>query len=331
MKALSRIVFLICLVFFAISCGQKENPNEKSNSPRSNSPAQEESKEDAQSPNNGNSVFKIDAYAESSNSKAAGFVSSAARVNPFDTLHRFIRTAEVKFRTPDVVRSTIAIEDMVASFGGFVTKSNLESKVDSRKESNISEDSLMETIEYTVQNVMTFRVPNVKLDSMLRALSPLVDFIDYRRITAEDIKLRMIANEAYYSTSTDKVKQLKKAKPKGDESQIDVADAVSNAKNDANHARFENARLQDLVDYSTVNCHIYQRKETRIQKFGREFKVNGNLPDFWVRMWESFRVGWYLLIDIIVVLSRIWFLFLIAALVVLFVRHYNKKNKKNHR
>lgn len=328
MKALSRIIFLICLVLFAISCGSRENPNEKSNSPRSNSPVQEEGKEDAQAPISGNSVFKIDAYAESSNSEAAGFVSSAASVNPNDTMHRFIRSAEVKFRTPDVVRSTIAIEEMVASFGGFVTKSNLESKVDSRKESNISEDSLMETIEYTVQNVMSFRVPNVKLDSMLRALSPLVDFIDYRRITAEDIKLRMIANEAYYSTATDKVKQLKKAKPKGDESQIDVADAVSNAKNDANHARFENARLQDLVDYSTVNCHIYQRKETRIQKFGREFKVNGNLPDFWVRMWESFRVGWYLLIDVIVWIAHAWGLILIAIAIVMFFRHFNKKPKK---
>lgn len=327
MKAIARFILIVCLVVFAISCGQKENPKESATVSKISIKDQE----DAKDTYSGESSTAMSAYSKSSNSEAAAFVSSAAKATPADTMHRFIRSAEVKFRTADVVRATIAIEDVVSTFGGFVTQSKLESKIDSRSESNISDDSLMETTKYTVQNIMTFRVPNAKLDSMLRALSPWVDFVDYRRVSAEDVKLRMIANDAYYSSASSKAKQLKKAKPKSGDSQIDVASAIDDASKDANHARFENARLQDLLDYSTVNLHIYQRQETRVQIFPRAIQINGDMPDFWERMGESLSVGWDFFINIIVVLSRIWAIIVIAVLVVLYVRYYNKKQKKQQR
>ena len=54
-------------------------------------------------------------------------VSSAAAYE--DGVRRFIRTARAEFQVDDVYRSALAIEDLVASHGGFVTRNEISSEV----------------------------------------------------------------------------------------------------------------------------------------------------------------------------------------------------------
>ena len=55
--------------------------------------------------------------------------SSAAVENNKDSVHKFIRTADLKFKVKDVVQSTYTIENITNVHGGFVTYTNLSSTI----------------------------------------------------------------------------------------------------------------------------------------------------------------------------------------------------------
>src|SRR5665647_1186990 len=64
-------------------------------------------------------------------STSNAFISSSAAVeNGKDTTHKFIRTADLKFKVKSVIKSTYNIEDITNRQGGFVTYTNLTSNID---------------------------------------------------------------------------------------------------------------------------------------------------------------------------------------------------------
>ena len=93
---LSHFTFGIILLFICISCSPKK--------------AEESMKMDSTS--------------------VALVSSSAAVVNKKDSTHKFIRTADLKFKVKSVIKSTYNIEDLTARQGGFVTYTNLSSNID---------------------------------------------------------------------------------------------------------------------------------------------------------------------------------------------------------
>lgn len=70
--------------------------------------------------------------------------SSSAVVDKRDTTHKFIRTADLKFKVKDVIRSTYDIESIAKSQEGFVTYTNLTSHVDYTDNTLVSADSTLE-------------------------------------------------------------------------------------------------------------------------------------------------------------------------------------------
>src|ERR1700757_2145315 len=114
---------------------------------------------------------------------ANGFFSSSAAVqNKKDSVREFIRTAELKFKVGNVQQSTYIIEDIVGKHNGFVTLSNLASNINRKNTIKVSEDSLLETTYYVTENVMSMRVPNTSLDTVLKEIAKQITFLDYRII-----------------------------------------------------------------------------------------------------------------------------------------------------
>ena len=122
-------------------------------------------------------------------------MSSSAAVEDKNSKRKFIRTADARFKVKDVAQSTYKIERLTQNVGGFVTLSELRSSVTENDETQISQDSLLKTTRYEVNNTITLRVPNVKLDTLLRSLAKEVQFLDYRVIKADDVNLQLLANE----------------------------------------------------------------------------------------------------------------------------------------
>jgi hypothetical protein len=126
---------------------------------------------------------------------SADVVSSSAAVEKPDSKRQFIRTADVKFRVKNVTQSTYAIENATIKHGGFVIYTNLQSSIYKRETSKISQDSLLETTKYSIENNITIRVPNTQLDTVIKTIAKQIDFLDYRLIKADDVSLQLLSNE----------------------------------------------------------------------------------------------------------------------------------------
>ena len=78
--------------------------------------------------------------------------------------------ADIKFKVKNVPKSTYAIEDATTKFGGFVTYTNLQSTISEKNETKVSQDSTLETTKYIVENNITIRVPNTRLDTVIKTI-----------------------------------------------------------------------------------------------------------------------------------------------------------------
>jgi hypothetical protein len=129
------------------------------------------------------------------NAISADTVSSSAAVEKEGSTRKFVRTADLKFKVKNVTKSTYAIENITNKFDGFVTYTNLQSNIIDKFETKISQDSTLETTRYNVENNITIRVPDKRLDTVIKCIAKQIDFLDYRVIKADDVSLKILSNQ----------------------------------------------------------------------------------------------------------------------------------------
>ena len=198
---------------------------------------------------------------ESASNAATKSMSSPSQASPQNTLpeRKFIRTADLKFKVKNVEKATNAIEKATSNVGGFVTQTNLKSTVLERIETKISQDSLLETTKYAVENNLTIRVPNAKLDTVISVISRQIDFLDFRVIKADDVSIQLLSNQLAQNRSIKKEKRLEKAiDTKGTKlkSIIDAEDKLGDQVEQNDAKKIENLSLEDQVNFSTLSIQI---------------------------------------------------------------------------
>lgn len=268
--------------------------------------------------NNSDSIISSSLYAN----------SSAAVEKNEDPKRKFIRTAELKFRVKNVVNSTYQIEEVIQKEGGFVAFTNLSSNVDYIDTKKISADSILETTHYTVSNIMTLRIPNTKLDTTLRQIAKLIDFLDYRIIKAEDVALVIESNEnaikraektewIYNSSQNPNVRKKGLSYEKVIEQQ-ELADA----------ATFKNKSLYDQIHFSTIELNIYQRSTIQRELIANEHNLNEWNPSLGSKILDSLSLGWTILEVIFLFLLKIWALIAIGVVFLIFWRKFSRQAHK---
>lgn len=248
--------------------------------------------------------------------------SSAARPTG-DTLRRFIRTADLRFRVKDAVKAIYAIEDLIAGFGGLVEHTQLTSRVDQRYTTPISADSLLETTKYTVMNTATLRVPVVKLDTALKSLSRFVDFLDQRTVKAEDVRLMLLGNRLAQQRIARHQQRVESAIDEQGKKLRETAsaeDRLLDRQEQADRARLSNLGLEDRIAYSTITISLYQRQSARYDVIPNERSVDQYRPGFFAQLGTALHDGWELLTDFVLLLARSWSLLLIIAVIFLVLR-----------
>ena len=138
-------------------------------------------------------------------------VSSSAALEPKNSNRKFVRTADIKFKVKNVANSTYAIENTTNKFGGFVTYTNLQSTISDKSETKINQDSTLEITKYRVENNITIRVPNIRLDTVIKTIAKQIDFLEYRIIKADDVSLQMLSNQLTQNRTENQKKRSKKA------------------------------------------------------------------------------------------------------------------------
>lgn len=257
-------------------------------------------------------------------------VSSSAAVEKKDSDRKFVRTADLQFKVKNVAKSTYSIENVTNKFGGFVTYTNLQSHVNDKEETRVSQDSILETTKYTVENDITIRVPNTKLDTLLKSIAREIDFLDSRVIKADDVTLQLLANKMAQKRSASTENRIEKAIDEKGKKLNNVIDAEENlaAKKEQNDtAKLNNLSLNDQVNFSTVSIKLYQREAIKHELYASEKSINKYRPHLGLQIWDSLKTGWYMLESIIAFIVQLWALILIGALVFIGYRKFYKKQQ----
>lgn len=248
--------------------------------------------------------------------------SSAARIGFSDSLYQFIRTAQLKFKTPNVVRSSFAIEDVVDQHGGYVEHSKIESKIREENQVRCSKDSAWRVVKFVTYNQLNARIPAENLDQALKALRPFVSYLDYRIVDASNISFDKYANELKRRRIAAYSDQQQKFAPK---EQAQTADQLLQRQIESDESLVENMRTEDKVKFSTVEIYLYQNEEVSMEKIPVFYDLKPYDSGFGMQFTDSLALGWEIVEMIVLLIVKMWSVLLILALVLILIRQRRKR------
>lgn len=251
--------------------------------------------------------------------------SNAAVIGKADSTHTFIRTADIKFKVKDVKQSTFDIEDLVSKHGGYITYTNLSSNVSYQNKIQVTEDSCKERTYYTVENSVTMRIPNTELDAVLRGMAPLMDFLDYRTIKADDIKYTLLSNQLAENRYKNHKQRFTKAidnKGKKLKETANAEDELLIKEEIADNTKIEALELMDKVSYSTVTLYIYQPQTIKEALVANEKTIEPFVPSFGKQLGSAFNDGWHIFEKLILFFVNIWGVLVLMAAMFFLIRWF---------
>ncbi|WP_291153479.1 DUF4349 domain-containing protein [Flavobacterium sp. UBA7680] len=255
-------------------------------------------------------------------------ISSSAAVEQKDSKQKFIRTADIKFKVKNVVKSTYAIENAVQKFGGFVTYTNLQSNIHDQIKTKISQDSTLETTKYSVENNITIRVPNTRLDTIIKTIAKQIDFLDYRIIKADDVSIKLLANQLSQKRGAVNEKRVEKAidsKGKKINDVMDAENTLANQKEENDNRIIENLSMQDQINFSTITLQLYQNETIKQEITAGEKDSAAYKPNLGIQIIDALKSGWYILQAILVFFVNLWpIILLIISGFFLYKKYYKK-------
>lgn len=243
---------------------------------------------------------------------AKNVISSNAAVEPKKSDRKFIRTADIKFKVKNVAQSTYAIENATTKFGGFVTNTNLQSSISEKNEVKSSHDSSIVVTKYTVENNITIRVPNTKLDTLIKTIAKEIDFLDYRVIKADDVSLQLLSNQLSQNRNSNHEKRLANAidtKGKKLNDIVTAEDNLESKQEENDNSKIENLSLKDQVNFSTLTLQLYQLETLKQDKIANAIVYH---QGFGSQILDSLTTGWFMLEGIIAFVVQLWSFILIG-------------------
>jgi len=236
------------------------------------------------------------------------FSSAAAVPNAIDSLKKFVRNAEIRFRVKNTADATLRIEDITLRNRGFVINSMLNSEVELRQTTPVSRDSALETTRYRIHSQLVIRVPCQLLDTTLRSIGRLSDFLDLRHVNAKDVGLEMLEQELARLREGTYRSDLEGSEENRNSPKADRARASRDA---SDQASIETMKLEDAIRFSTVTIDIYQ-----LPQIHQTMVANTDVPvpqqSLATRSGEAFRSGGEILTALFLGIVHLWGVILLA-------------------
>ena len=230
--------------------------------------------------------------------------------------HKFIRTASAKFEVKDVYIAALAIEDTVASHGGFVVKNDILTETVSRQRQPTGKGKLKELHEYLVKGTLSVRVPSAKTQDFLRAIVSHVVFVEHRNFSARDAQFDLLRQHLDTVGNQEAQGELGQAVAAGGKL-VQKTDAIT-ARNEVRAARdaahVTTKELEDQIAFSTIELTL--RQPTRVlqsELMDVDEMVLQARPDFFPRLGANLLNGWNGLLEFSLWLMGIWPVWLVFS------------------
>ncbi len=277
-----NVFYLVCIsFFFSFFACKRENANQKNTTIEIQKEAAPEAETDASA--------KFSQTAKGKSSFANDFISSAAaNIEKVDSSKRFIKTADLRFRVKDALKSSIAIEDIALLNKGFVIKSTLFSNEQNSKTIDIGHDSLREIKTFVIGNNIELRVPSKQLDTTIRAIAQQIDYLEHRKINAEDATFKLIDKTLQEKR---RKQYVQSANNQGKSNTgTERSERILEVQIAADEAFVEKMQIEDAIRYSTIQLYIYQAPTTRFYTIANTNKSYQS--PFWINCKEALIDSW---------------------------------------
>lgn len=236
------------------------------------------------------------------------FSSAAALPDATGLNKKFVRTAELRFRVKNAVEATLAIESIALRNGGFVISSKLQNHVDFRQTQPIHQDSLLETTRYSTHSQLIIRVPYTQLDTTLRSIGRLSEFLEHRQVMAEDVDLQLLEQELTRLRELDYQEELAQS---AENKNSPKADRHRSSRAAEDVVEIEKRKLEDQIRFSTVQIALYQHPQLQKTMLAN---TEIALPEasFASRMGDALRAGREVLTLLFIGIVHLWGVILLA-------------------
>lgn len=248
-----------------------------------------------------------------------------------DPQRRFIRTAQAQFQVKDVYRTALAIEDEVASQGGFVVDNDITSQVQRVLSRPLGEGKRLELTEYSLHGALTVRVPSERTQAFLRAVAAQMEFLDQRTFNARDAQFDLLRQQLASQRAQDEQRELGDAVQAGGKlgDKTDAIQSRGAARATRDEALIAQKEFEDRVAFSTITLSLRQDAQVRrAERVDVDAVFRDNGPGFFSRLGESLAVGWRAALDIVVALAAMWPLWLVVVAAVLGWRRWRAKHPR---
>lgn len=261
--------------------------------------------------------------------------SGAASVSNDDGVHKLIRTAHIKLKVKNVATATQQIEDIILKRNGIILKSSITNESPYVQTIVVSKDSACNLYYNNLKATLNLRVPYQQLDSALRQIAPLALMIDYRKVDAEDVTFKLMA---------DRLKKIRLEKKQGRMSNViasrsgKINDAMNaeqqldNALAEADQTRIAELITNDRILFSSIHIELYQ--DVTIHKEivpHKELNVKAYTPGFGSQIVGAFKEGFSFLGDLTIFIITgwpVWLLIAACVYIFLFIRKKRKQKKE---
>jgi hypothetical protein len=248
-----------------------------------------------------------------------------------DPQRRFIRTAQAQFQVKDVYRTALAIEDEVASQGGFVVDNDITSQVQRVLSRPLGEGKRLELTEYSLHGALTVRVPSERTQAFLRAVAAQMEFLDQRTFNARDAQFDLLRQQLASQRAQDEQRELGDAVQAGGKlgDKTDAIQSRGAARATRDEALIAQKEFEDRVTFSTITLSLRQDAQMRrAERVDVDAVFRDNGPSFFSRLGESLAVGWRAALDIVIALAAMWPLWLVVVAAVLGWRRWRAKHPR---
>lgn len=275
------------------------------------------------------SNFKTEESGITADTVAVEEVPGTPNASANEPQRKFLRTADMQFKVKDVRKSSEQIEDLTSKYGGFVTYSHMHSDEQDKKTVVISEDSLLQVSSVSVENDIIIRVPNQHLPGVLKELNSMMLYVDHRTIKAEDVRLQMLSNDLANKRQerfVDRNQTVHENRKGNIGTAVEAEETLLDHQTVADNHKIQNLSLQDQVDFSTLTIKLYQASFLSKVMVENRQGIDNYRPNVFMRIWDSIKIGWMFLEDVIVILLRMW-VFLVLGGAAFFYWQYRKKTQ----
>jgi len=219
------------------------------------------------------------------------------------TKKKIIKDGRLGIKVNNLKESKTKVDTIVKNLGGYYDKESLSNN------------------DYSTDYDLKIRVPSNRLEILIDRIEKGEGEVAYKEIDARDVTEEFIDLETRLTNKQKYLLQyqvlLKSAK--SIKEILDIQEKIRGLEEEIESTTGRLKYLNDLVNYSTLELNISQKKDF---KYTSEFRGN-----FFEKLKQSIARGWYGFVDFFLFLISNWAILILFSVLIYFWIKYRKKKK----